>query len=94
MRIPIRVKIQDWFADHFGTQYAVPRAKPKGEPSRYVWFALEFAKVAMKASAYIPAFAFVMLLALKPKRGEQPVALLFLAALLCWLAGSVFSFLI
>jgi hypothetical protein len=89
------MRVQDWFADHFGTQYAVPQIKAKKkEPSRLLWFVTEFARtvviVIIGAMAILPIAA----KALTPKRGQPPVALLLLAAFFSSVAGMYFVFLI
>lgn len=85
--------MRDWFADHFGTQYAVPRAKV-GNPSRWWGYGRDFIVTSAKFALIAAVFCIGLGKALSVKEGQQPVALLFLAALLAALSGTMFSFLI
>lgn len=93
----MRARIQDWFAYHFGTQYAVPRTTARAkrrEPSRLVWFIGEFVRTTGIALVGALVFLVVLIKVLTPKRGQPPVALMFLAALLGSLSGMYFVFLL
>lgn len=90
------MRIRDWFADHFGAQYAVPRVKPKGPRQLSKWenFFVEFVKTTSKALG----IAFMAIVwggkNLATRDGKLPVAALLLIALLCAVLSRTFSFLI
>jgi hypothetical protein len=88
------MRIQDWFADHFGTQYAVPRVGNKGDPSRLLWFVVEFGRTALMFAGYLLALFLLLHRACRVQPGKMPAAILFGAALLASASGMLFCLLI
>lgn len=89
------MRLRDWLADHFKfMQYSVPRVSAKREPSRWRWFVVEFVKTAAKFALAAIVFLVYLVKVLTPPRGQPPVALLFLAALLATISSMLFCFLI
>lgn len=87
--------MRDWLAGHFSAvQYAVPRVPAKREPSRLVWFMVEFVKTAGLFLLIAVVFLARVIKVATPARGQPPVALLFLGALLVATSGMLFCFLI
>lgn len=87
------MRVRDWFADHFGGQYAVPRVKAK-EPSRWWGYGRDFVRVTLKLSLASLIFAVWLIHTSSAKNGRMPVEVLLLAALLAALSGMMFTFLI
>lgn len=88
------MRIQDWLADHFGTQYAVPRVKAAAEPSRILWFVVEFGRTALLFAGYLLALFLLLHRACRVGPGKMPIAMLFGIALLASVSGMLFCFLI
>lgn len=87
------MRFRDWCADHFGTQYAVPRVGPR-EPSRWLLLGKEFALTTARWAFLGFVGAIWLIKALSVKRDQIPVALLFLAALLAFLSTLRITFMI
>jgi len=89
------MRVQDWLADRFKfVQYAVPRVKPavRTKPD---WPKVRehLAEVAVGIGALI-VVVHALAKALAPKKGEPPVAILFVLAALAAIPGTLIVFLI
>jgi hypothetical protein len=93
MSTPLHFRFQEWLADHFGFQYPKPRVGPR-EPSRWLLLGKEFALTTARWAFLGFVGAIWLIRALSVRRGQIPVPLLFLAALLALLSTLRITFVI
>lgn len=89
------MRVQDWLADRFSfVQYAVPRVKPKTRTNRN-WPKIreQLGDVAAGVGALI-IVVHALSMALAPRKGEPPVAILFVLAALAAIPGTLITLLI
>lgn len=92
--ITVRMRMRDWLADRCRwVQYSVPRTRPR-HPSCWWAYGRDFLITSGKLAIALLSLCILLIKALTPPRGQPPVVLLFLAALLAGLSGMTISFLI